>query len=65
MERSARIIDVRLKTLDRSGTRAEASKPLEEYMNMSMAFIRRNVVAVVIVLLFFVGGWKYLDEAWS
>ena len=26
-----------------------------------MAFIRRNVVAVVIVLLAFVGGWKYLD----
>jgi hypothetical protein len=28
---------------------------------MSVAFIRKNVVAVVIVLLAFVGGWKYLD----
>jgi hypothetical protein len=30
-------------------------------MNLSRAFIRRNIVAVLIVLLAFVGGWKYLD----
>jgi hypothetical protein len=39
----------------------EAYEPLEEPMHMSMAFIKRNVVAVLIVVLAFVSGWKYLD----
>jgi phage FluMu gp28-like protein len=43
------------------GVRGEERKLLEEYINMSQAFIRKNVVAVLIVLLAFVSGWKYLD----
>jgi hypothetical protein len=30
-------------------------------MNLSRAFIRRNIVSVLVVLLAFVGGLKYRD----
>jgi hypothetical protein len=34
---------------------------MEEYMNLSMAFIKKNGIAVLIALLAFAGAWKYLD----